>query len=102
SVAQDDKATLDAAKSLIKSKPADLDKQMKDFYKKNKKNAPVLTGIARAFYEAKDTANARVYAQYAIVAAKKDRAQGAPAYIILGDIAALSNDGGEAAQHYNQ
>lgn len=102
SVAQDDKATLDAAKSLIKSKPADLDKQMKDFYKKNKKNAPVLTGIARAFYEAKDTANARIYAQYAIEAAKKDRAQGAPAYIILGDIAALANDGGEAAQHYNQ
>lgn len=102
SVAQDDKATLDAAKSLIKSKPADLDKQMKDFYKKNKKNAAVLTGISRAFYEAKDTANARVYAQYAIEAAKKDRAQGAPAYIILGDIAALANDGGAAAQHYNQ
>ena len=102
SMAQDDKATIEAAKSLIKSKPADLDKQMKDFYKKNKKNPVVLTGVSRAYYDAKDTANARVFANYAIEASAKNRAQAAGAYIVLGDIAALANDGGAAAQNYNQ
>lgn len=103
SVAQEDNKTIiEAAKSIINSKPADLDKQMKDVYKQNKKNPEVLTGIARAFFEAKDTANAHVFADYAIAASKKDRAQSAPAYIILGDIAALANDGGNAAQWYNQ
>lgn len=103
SVAQEDnKSIIEAAKSIIKSKPADLDKQMKDVYKKNKKNPEVLIGIARAFYEAKDTAQAHSFADYAIAAVKKDRSVIAPAYIILGDIAALGNDGGAAAQYYNQ
>jgi len=99
---EDNKTIIEAAKSIIKSKPADMDKQMKNVYKQNKKNPAVLVGVARAFYEAKDTANARVFAGYAIEACKKDRTQSAPAYIILGDIAALANEGGDAAQWYNQ
>ena len=60
------KADIDAVKRIISSKPADLDKQMKPYYKENRKNAENLLAFARAFYEAKDTANAHVYAQHAL------------------------------------
>ena len=91
------KADVDAVKNIINSKPADLDKQMKPYLGKNKKNAENLVAFARAFYEAKDTANARVYANHALKAAKNNYA---PAYILLGDIAALAEDGGGAAAQY--
>ena len=93
------KADVDAVKALIKSKPADLAKQMKDYYKKNKKNAENLVAFGRAFYEAKDTANARTYAKYALAAAKN---KCAPAYVLLGDVEALGDDGGAAALNYEQ
>ena len=93
------KADVDAVKNIISSKPADLDKQMKPFYKANKKNAENLLAFGRAFYEAKDTANARIYAEYALQASKN---KGAPAYILLGDIAALDDNGGAAAAQYDQ
>ena len=99
-MAQDgSKADVDAVKRIISSKPADLQKQLKPFYSKNKKNADNLLAFARAFYEAKDTANARLYANYALTASKN---KCAPAYVILGDIAALSEDGGGAAALYDQ
>lgn len=91
------KADIDAVKNIINSKPADLDKQMKPYLGKNKKNAENLVAFARAFYEAKDTANARVYAGHALKATKNNCA---PAYILLGDIAALADDGGGAAAQY--
>lgn len=98
-VAQDDnKAIIEGAAKIIKSKPADLEAQLKPIYKKNKKNAEVLLGVSKVFYEIKDTANARVYAEYALNADKKY----APAYIVLGDLAALSDDGGGAAAQYQQ
>ena len=93
------KADVDAVKKIISSKPADLDKQMKPFYKANKKNAENLIAFGRAFFEVKDTANARVYAEYALQASKN---KCAPAYILLGDIAALADDGGAAAAQYDQ
>jgi len=92
------KADIEGVKSLIKSKPADFDKQMKNFYKKNKKNADNLVAFGRAFYEVKDTTNAREYADYALKANK----QFGPAYVLLGDIAALGEDGGAAAGFYDQ
>lgn len=91
-------ADVDAVKKIIKSKPADLDKQLKPFYSKNKKNAANLVAFGRAFYEEKDTANARVYANYALKADKKFGA----AYVLLGDVAALGEDGGGAASFYDQ
>jgi len=93
------KADVDAVKKIISSKPADLDKQMKPFYKANKKNAENLIAFGRAFFEVKDTANARIYAEYALQASKN---KCAPAYILLGDIAALADDGGAAAAQYDQ
>ena len=92
------KADVAAVKNIINSKAADLNDQMKAFYKKNKKNAENLVEFGRAFYEAKDTANAHVYADHALKADKKY----APAYILLGDIAALAEDGGGAAAQYEQ
>ena len=93
------KADVDAVKKLISSKPADLDKQLKGFYKVNKKNADNLVAFGRAFYEAKDTTHAREYANYALAASKN---KCAPAFVLLGDIAQLSDDGGAAASFYDQ
>lgn len=93
-VAQDNKAAIDEAAQLVKSK-ADA-KEIKSFAKKYKKNGEVLTGLARAFYEQQDTANARVYAEQATTL------KYAPAYVLLGDIAALADDGGLAGQMYQQ
>ena len=95
-IAQDgSKADVDAVKALIASKQTDA-KSLKPFYNKNKKNAENLTAFGRAFYEAKDTTHAREYAEYGM------KLKYAPAYILRGDIAALSEDGGGAAGYYDQ
>lgn len=96
--AQDNKAQIEEVTNIIKSKPADLANQMKAIYKKNKKNAEVLCGIGRAFYDVKDTVNAKTYAEYAL---KADSKYGS-AYVLLGDLAARANDGGGAAGYYQQ
>ena len=92
-------ADVDAVKKLISSNPSDLDKQLKPFLSKNKKNAENLVAFGRAFYEAKDTARARSCAESALNAAKN---KCAPAYVLLGDIAAYGEDGGKAASFYDQ
>ena len=92
-------ADVQAVKNIISQKPADIDKQMKPFYKANKKNAVNLVAFGRAFYEAKDTANAKTYAHHALTASKN---QCAPAYILLGDIEAYGDNGGGAAAQYEQ
>lgn len=94
----DNKATIDAIAKVIKSKAADAANQVKDVQKKNKKNAEVLVGIGRAYYEIKDTTNAKSFADLAMKANKKY----APIYILLGDLAANAGDGGEAAAQYQQ
>ena len=92
------KADIDAVKNIISSKPADMDKQLNNYYKKNKKNAENLIAFSKALYEAKDTARARLFADYTLKADKNY----APAYIMLGDLAALAEDGGAAAAQYEQ
>ena len=99
-MAQDgSKADVDAVKKIISSKPADLDKQMKPFYKANKKNADNLVAFGREFMNVKDTANAKVYADYALQASKN---KCAGAFLLLGDIEALGDNGGGAAAQYEQ
>ena len=99
-LAQDgSKADVDAVKKIISNKPADLDKQMKPFYKANKKNADNLVAFGREFLNVKDTANAKVYAEYALQASKN---KCAPAFLLLGDIEAISDNGGGAAAQYEQ
>ena len=91
-------ADVDALKSMIKNKPADYDKQVKNFISKNKKNAENLVAFGRAFFEAEDSINARECANKALSLKKNDYA---PAYILLGDVAGMNN-GGEAAKFYEQ
>lgn len=97
-MAQDAKSTIEAISKVIKENPAAAKDQVKEVVKKNKKNAEVLSGIARAYFEANDTANARVYAQQAIKANKNY----SPSYIVLGDLEVMKDDGGAAASWYQQ
>ena len=95
-------AELQAALDGIKSKAANVAELAKTAYKKNKKDANALIKIGRAFYEQKDTANARLFANYANEAGKP-KYQFAPSYLLLGDIeASYGTDGGKAAGYYNQ
>ena len=96
-VAQDGtKADQAAVKNLIASKPADIAKAMKPFYSKNKKNAENLTAFGRAFLEAGDTLNARIYAELGM------KLKYAPAFILRGDLFARADEGGAAAGMYDQ
>lgn len=92
-------ADVDAVKNLVKNKPADYDKQVKNYLKENKKNAEVLVAIGRALYEAEDTAQARAFADQALQAKKSKYA---PAYVLLGDIFVKKDDPGNAAINYEQ
>jgi tetratricopeptide (TPR) repeat protein len=93
------KADVAAVKEIIKSNPADIDKQLKAYLSKNKKNAENLVDFGRAFYEVKDYDHAASMASMALAA--KKNAFG-PAYLLLGDIAAMKDDPGVAAQNYEQ
>lgn len=89
------KAAIDA----IKSKAADAAELVKVAQKKNKKNPAALVEIGQAFLEQNDTAEARRFATLADEASKHKYA---PAFLLLGDIEVVANDGGKAASFYNQ
>lgn len=95
-MAQDDEATIKQITEVIKSKSADAPAQVKAVYKKNKKNAAVVTGIGKAYFEIGDTSNAKVYAEYG------KTLKYSPAFVLAGDLAALNEDGGGAASEYQQ
>ena len=96
-MAQDDNKTIiEQAVSIIKSKPANLKDQVKDFSKKYKKNVEVLTAIGKAFLEQKDTTNANFFADQAISRDSKS----AQAWLLKVDIAVSQNNGGAAATAY--
>ncbi|MCR5131464.1 MAG: hypothetical protein K6C10_08415 [Prevotella sp.] len=94
-MAQVDKAVLNQVAQIAKSK-VDVDKQMKPFLKTYKKNPEMLTAIGHVFLAEKDFTNATKFAELAM--AKKY----AKAYILLGDIAVAQDDGGKAAEWYQQ
>ena len=99
SMAQTDtKAVVEQTKQLIKTKGADFDKQLKDLYKANKKNADALVAIGRTFYNNKDLTNATKFADYALAKNSKN----ADAHVLKGDIAVSNDDGSTAAQEYQQ
>lgn len=94
---EDNKAIIEQATTIIKGKGADVDNQIKDIAKKNKKNPEVLVGIGRAYLSLNgDTASAEKYAQQAIARNSKY----APAFILLGDINVRKDNPGEAAAAY--
>ena len=94
-------AELNAALAAIKSKAPNQAELIKTAQKKNKKDPNALLALGRALYEAKDTAQARVFANLANEAVKP-KFSFAPAYLLLGDIESLGDDGGKAASFYNQ
>lgn len=99
-VAQDGtSADIDAVKNLVKTKPADYAKNIKNYVKANKKNNENLVAIGRVLMEAEDYENARLFCTQALTNSKNTYA---PAYVLLGDIAAMKDDGGEAAVNYEQ
>ena len=99
SMAQTDtKAVVEQTKQLIKTKGADFDKQVKELYKENKKNADALVAIGRTFYNNKDLTNAGLFADYAL----QKNTKSADAHILKGDIAVSNDDGSTAAQEYQQ
>ena len=99
--AQDANAQLDVVAKVIKenkSNPEAYEDQVKDYVKENKKNGVALAALGRVFLDVKDTANAKKYAEMAVDRGEKE----AEGYILLGDIAALNDDGGAAATWYQQ
>lgn len=94
----DTKAVVEQTKQLIKTKGADFDKQVKELYKENKKNADALVAIGRTFYNNKDLTNAGLFADYAL----QKNTKSADAHILKGDIAVSNDDGSTAAQEYQQ
>lgn len=94
----DSKAVIAQATKIIKSKPANLDEQLKPIYKENKKNVEVLVGIGRAFLDAKDYTNAQKYVDLAMARNSKN----CEAWILQGDLYVAQDDGGKAAGAYQQ
>ncbi len=94
----EEKSAIDAVAQIISSKPENIEKAIKPYFKKNKKNPLVITGFANAFYEQKDYNNALVYADKAIALDPNYT----PAYILKGDIYVMLDNGGEAAKWYEQ
>lgn len=99
SMAQDVKSQIDAVSKVIVENQGNLKAQQaaaKDFVKLYKKNPEALAGLGRAFLDAKDQASALKYAEMAVKAGKNNAA----GYLLKGDIAAMNDDGGEAAMWY--
>ena len=95
---QDEKGIIERVSQVINNKGADFEKQVNQLYKDNKKDAQTLLAIAKAFYNAKDLEHATQFADYALA---RDRKL-AKAYILKGDIAVSKDDGGVAAENYEQ
>lgn len=98
---QDVKAQVDAITKVIANNKTNLkaaESQVKEFVKINKKNAEALTGLGRAYLAVKDTINSKKYGEMAIKVNKKY----GDGWILLGDIEAFKDDGGAAAQQYQQ
>ena len=95
-MAQNNGAVIEQVSKLIKSKGNG--EEIKSIFKANKKNPEVLLAMGRAYYEVRDTVNAAKYANLALARNKNF----AKAYILLGDIAVMQDDGGKAAEWYQQ
>lgn len=98
---QDVKAQVDAITKVIANNKTNLkaaEPQVKEFVKVNKKNAEALTGLGRAYLAVKDTINSKKYGEMAVKVNKKY----GDGWILLGDIEAFKDDGGAAAQQYQQ
>lgn len=98
-MAQDAKAQIDAITKVVVDAKGDVaatKNQVKEFMKLYKKDANALAGLGRAFLNAKNLEQAKVYADMAIKVGKNNAA----GYILHGDISSVEENGGEAAMWY--
>ena len=98
-MAQVDKAQVDAITKVVIDAKGDVKAtkdQVKDYMKLNKKNADAIAALGRAFLNAKNLEQAKLYADQAIKVGKNNAA----GYILHGDISAVEENGGEAAMWY--
>ena len=98
-MAQDVKTQVDAITKVVLNAKGDVNAtkaDVKEFLKLYKKNADAIAGLGRAYMNAKNYEQAKVYAEQAIKVGKNNAA----GYILHGDIAALEDNGGEAAMWY--
>lgn len=92
-------AAIDQVEEILNSKAADADKQIAKIAKSYKKDAATITEIGRMYYYTKNYDMASEYAEKAKVASKFKYAG---AYVLSGDIAAARDNGGGAAEDYQQ
>lgn len=88
--------------AIIKSGAADANKQISAIAKANKKDVNALVAIGKAYLAQKDYANAKTYAQQAVDLQAKSKAANAAPYLLMGNIAVGEDDGGAAAQWFQQ
>ena len=93
---EDHSAVIDQITKVIKGKGANVENEVKNVLKANKKNADVLTAIGRAYLQVKDLDNAKKYADMAV---SRNKNYG-DAYVLLGDIEVLKDDGGAASSWF--
>ncbi len=99
--AQDIKADVAAITKVIndaKGDPVALKEPVKTFLKSYKKNPVALAALGRAYLDVRDVDNAKLYADMAMARNKKC----VDAYLLMGDIEAVKDDGGAAASWYQQ
>lgn len=97
--AQDDsKAAIEQVVSILKSGSADADKQIEKIAKPFKKDSKTLVAIGREYLKQDNTAMAEKYAN---MASAKDKSCG-EAYILLADVAIHNDNGGRAAEMFQQ
>lgn len=94
----DGKAAVNQVKEILKSKAADADKQIANIAKPFKKDPATLVAIGREFLRADKVAKAEEYATLALAKNKKF----GDAYILLGDVAIHNDNGGKAAEQFQQ
>lgn len=100
-MAQDAKSDIEAISKVIIDNKGDVSATkdaVKQFTKVYKKNAEALAGLGRAFLDAKNYEQAKLYAAQA----RKVNSKSALGYLLEGDIAASQDNGGEAASWYEQ
>lgn len=94
----DSKAAIDQVVSIIKSGAVDADKQIAKIVKPFKKDPATLTSIGRECLKLQKKEMAEEYANMAIA---KNKNFG-DAYILLGDVAINNDNGGKAAEMFQQ
>ena len=97
-------AIMTQVSAILKANAADGASQIEAIAKENKKNANALASIAKAYLAAKDATKAEEYANkaYEIISKKGTNEEKGEIFVLLGNIAVSKDDGGKAAECFQQ